>query len=441
MKLNNESEGRRNTQSALGRSLHLSALALVALTSACTSYDTRRDSDVSAPPVIEQSIEKENNNNDATTKFRYDEIVPKSELLSIYGLKSHEHFVSARWSQISHWPNDDLVETLPALIQSCSALKKYAAWETICKNIPESSNLAVKDFYEDLFVPFKIINDDGSEVGLITGYYEPLLKGSRTRSERYPYPIYSAPDDLVSVDTDQHPSLKDYRGIARESAGQYVPYYTRKEIEEGLVNLSGKELFWVEDKVELFFLQIQGSGRIELEDGETVRVGFAKSNGHPYRSIGRILVERGDLPLSEASMQGIKNWGENNPTRLNELLRQNPSYVFFRILPENIGGPIGSLGVPLTPERSIAVDNRYVPAGFPVFIETTQPNSDQLLARLMYAQDRGGAIKGAIRADYFWGFGDEAGRLAGSMKQRVAMWALIPKSLVKGKSYVPLVSD
>ena len=432
MKLNNESKGRRNTQSALDRSLHLSVLALVVLTSACTSYDTHRDSDASAPPVVEQSIEKEHNN-DATTKFRYDEIVPKSELLSIYGLKSHEHLVSMGWSQIPHWLNDDLVETLPALIQSCSALKKYAAWETVCNNIPELSNLAVKDFYEDLFVPFKIINDDGSEVGLITGYYEPLLKGSRTQSERYPHPIYSAPDDLVSVDTDQHPTFKDYRGIARESAGRYIPYYTRKEIEEGLVNLSGKELFWVEDKVELFFLQIQGSGRIELEDGEIVRVGFAKSNGHPYRSIGRILVDRGDLPLSKASMQGIKNWGRENPTRLDDLLRQNPSYVFFRTLSGALDGPIGSLGVPLTPERSIAVDNRYVPAGFPVFIETTQPNSQQLLARLMYAQDKGGAIKGAIRADYFWGFGDEAGRLAGRMKQRVTMWVLIPKSLVKEK--------
>ncbi len=415
-----------------------SILALVVLTGACTTFDKHRDPDTSAPPVIEQSIEKEDKN---ATRPGYDQIVPKSELLSIYGLKSHEHLISTNWTQIPHWLTDDLVETLPALTQSCSALKKYAAWEIICNNIPELSDLAVKDFYEDLFVPFKIINDDGSESGLITGYYEPLLKGSRTQSERYPYPIYSAPDDLVSVDTDQHPSLKDYRGIARESAGQYVPYYTRKEIEEGLVNLSGKELFWVADKVELFFLQIQGSGRIELEDGEIVRVGFEKSNGHPYRSIGRILVERGELPLSKASMQGIKNWGRENPTRLDDLLRQNPSYVFFRNLPQTLGGPIGSLGVPLTPERSIAVDNRYVPAGFPVFIDTTRPNSEQLLARLMYAQDRGGAIKGAIRADYFWGFGDEAGRLAGSMKQRVAMWVLIPKSLVTGKQHVPPVID
>ena len=418
--------------------MRLSILTLVVLTGACTSYDTHRDPDTSAPPVVEQSIEKENDN---ATRLGYDKIVPKSELLSIYGLKSHEHLISTDWTQIPHWLSDDLVETLPALVQSCSALKKYAAWKSICNSIPELSDLAVKDFYEDFFVPFKIINNDSSEVGLITGYYEPLLKGSRTQSERYPYPIYSAPDDLVSVDTDQYPSLADYRGIARKSAGRYVPYYTRKEIEEGIVNLSGKELLWVADKVELFFLQIQGSGRIELEGGEIVRVGFEKSNGHPYRSIGRILVDRGELPLSKASMQGIKNWGRENPTRLDELLRQNPSYVFFRNLPEDLGGPIGSLGVPLTPERSIAVDNRYVPPGFPVFIKTTQPNSEKLLARLMYAQDRGGAIKGAIRADYFWGFGDEAGRLAGSMKQSVTMWLLIPNSLVKGNEYGPSSSD
>jgi len=420
------------TQSTLVRLLRFSVATLAVLTGACTSYDSRKESDASIPPVVEQSIKKENNN---TTTTRKDvEIVPKNELLSIYGLKSHEHFVAVGWSQIPYWLRDNLVETLPALTQSCKALKKYAVWEAICnKNIPGLSGPAVKDFYEDLFVPFKIVNEDGTESGLITGYYEPLLQGSRTQSNHYPYPIYSVPDDLLSVDTDQYPSFKGYRGIARKSSGQYLPYYTRAEIEQGLIDLSGKELYWVADKVELFFLQIQGSGRIELEDGEIVRVGFAKSNGHPYRSIGRILVDRGDLPLSKASMQGIKNWGRENPTRLDDLLRQNPSYVFFRTLSGALDGPIGSLGVPLTPERSIAVDNRYVPAGFPVFIETTQPNSQQLLARLMYAQDKGGAIKGAIRADYFWGFGDEAGRLAGRMKQRVTMWVLIPKSLVKEK--------
>jgi membrane-bound lytic murein transglycosylase A len=187
----------------------------------------------------------------------------------------------------------------------------------------------------------------------------------------------------------------------------------------------------VDDPVEAFFLQIQGSGRVRLENGEVVRLGYADQNGHPYQSVGRYLIERGELQPGEASMQAIQAWAAAHPGRLAELLNQNPSYVFFREIPalDAAAGPIGALGIPLTPQRSIAVDPRYVPLGAPVFLATTWPNSDTPLNRLVVAQDTGGAIRGPVRADFFWGFGAEAGAQAGRMRQQGKMWVLLPKDM------------
>jgi membrane-bound lytic murein transglycosylase A len=205
-----------------------------------------------------------------------------------------------------------------------------------------------------------------------------------------------------------------------------VPYYDRAQIGQGRAPLAGREIAWVEDAVELFFLQVQGSGRITLDNGETLLVGYADNNGLPYRSIGRHLVERGELPLEKASMQGIQAWGRANPDKLTELLNHNARYVFFRELPAGLPGPIGSLGVPLTARRSVAVDPGIVPLGAPVYIATTWPLSSRPLNRLMLAQDTGNAIRGAVRADFFWGHGDEAAREAGRMKQPLKMWVLLP---------------
>ena len=215
-------------------------------------------------------------------------------------------------------------------------------------------------------------------------------------------------------------------GPAALEGRRVVPYFNRAQIDEGSAAVAGKEIVWVEDAVELFFLQIQGSGRVKLDSGETIRLGYADQNGYPYRSIGRLLVDRGDLPLERASMQGIKAWAKQHPAKLQDLLNYNASYVFFRELPPDLPGPLGALGVPLTARRSIAVDARYIPLGAPVFLATTMPNSRQPLSRLMLAQDTGGAIRGAVRADFFWGFGDEAGALAGRMRQRGKMWVLLP---------------
>ena len=262
---------------------------------------------------------------------------------------------------------------------------------------------------------------------MVTGYYEPQLRGSRKRTATYRYPVYGVPEDLLVIDlAGLYPELKNMRLRGRAEGRRVVPYYDRAQIESGAAPVNGREIAWVDDAVELFFLQIQGSGRVRLDDGATVRLGYADQNGQPYRSIGRLLVERGDLPLERASMQGIKTWAKQNPDKLQELLNYNASYVFFREMPADLSGPLGALGVPLTARRSIAIDPRYIPLGAPVFLSTTMPNSPQPLNSLMLAQDTGGAIRGAVRADFFWGFGDEAGALAGRMRQSGKMWVLLP---------------
>lgn len=340
-------------------------------------------------------------------------------------------FTPSKWETLPDWATTDLTPSWAALLQSCRVLKTRPQWQTICIDanlIDKTDNQAQREFYELKMNPFQVFNQDGSEQGTITGYYEPLLKGSRSRSERFRYPIYAAPEDMLEIDLGEaYPQLKGQRLRGRLSGKRVVPYFKRAEIDAGTVPLKGRELYWVENAVELFFLQIQGSGRIELADGRQIKIGYADQNGHPYVSIGRKLIEMGEMKLEDASMQSIKAWGERNPDRLNALLDMNPSYVFFRELPENLSAPLGALGVPLTNEYSIAVDPRAIPLGLPVFLATTHPNTTTPLNRLMLAQDTGGAIRGAVRADFFWGFGEKAASQAGRMKQQGRMWVLFPK--------------
>ena len=336
------------------------------------------------------------------------------------------------WTTVSFWQDDLVSEAWGAFLRSCSTLVKRTAWQAICSEaatLTAPGDAAVRAFFEQRFQPYQATADDGSVEGMVTGYYEPLLKGDRVRTERARFPLYGVPDDLITVDlASVYPELKSLRLRGRLVGNKVVPYPTRKEIEGPAGNgFRGRPIAWAEDPVDLFFLQIQGSGRIELPDGSYLRVGYADQNGHPYQSIGKLLVERGELKLEQASMQGIKEWGAKNPERLPELLASNPSFVFFRELPNGLPGPLGSLGVPLTGGRSIAVDPRFIPLGAPVFLATTQPNSSLPLNRLVMAQDTGGAIRGGVRADFFWGYGNEAGELAGRMKQRGRMWVLLPK--------------
>mgnify|MGYP001439506441 CR=1 FL=1 len=334
------------------------------------------------------------------------------------------------WDAVTGWRDDNPQLAWSAFITSCGALKNQPAWQAVCgvaAALPEPSRDTLQRFFETSFTPYQIVNPDGGDSGLVTGYYEPLLYGSRTRSARYRYPVYGVPDDLLTIDLGElYPELKNMRLRGRLEGRRVVPYFDRAQIDGGVAPVAGKEIAWVEDPVELFFLQIQGSGRVRLDSGETVMLGYADQNGFPYRSLGRLLVDRGDLPLERASMQGIKAWAKQNPDKLQQALNYNASYVFFREMPADLPGPLGALGVPLTARRSIAVDARYIPLGAPVFLATTMPNSRETLNRLMLAQDTGGAIRGAVRADFFWGFGDEAATLAGRMRQSGKMWVFLP---------------
>ena len=335
---------------------------------------------------------------------------------------------------IDAFAEDDLSNAWGAWLQSCSTLQNKAPWQPACQaaiamtsagKVPD--NRTITAYIKQYFTVYQATNVDGTDTGLITGYYEPLLRGSRFKTERYRYPLYGKPSDLITVDLSSlHPELRHKRVRGRLVGDRVIPYYDRREIEEN-APLAGQEILWVDDIIDLFFLQIQGSGLVRLENGEEVHVGYADQNGQAYHSIGRILIEQGELSRDKASMQGIKNWARNNPQKLRDLLYSNPSYVFFRELPPGLPGPLGALGVPITAERSVAVDPKFIPLGAPIFLATTYPNSSKPLNRLMLAQDTGGAIKGGVRADFFWGAGAEAGKKAGAMKQRGRIWVLLPK--------------
>jgi membrane-bound lytic murein transglycosylase A len=353
------------------------------------------------------------------------QVVPQTKSIAI--------FRPVEFAALPGWDKDDLREAWPAFRASCEVLIRKDDWRGPCnfaRGVDASDGAAVRIFFESFFVPHQVINPDGSETGLVTGYYEPLLHGARRRGGIFQTALYRSPDDLLVLDlTSVYPELRGMRLRGRLAGSKVVPYFSRSEIEQSK-HLAGKELLWVDDQIEAFFLQVQGSGRVQLEDGkETVRVAYADQNGHPYKSIGRYLVDKGELKLEQASAQGIKAWFVAHPERQQELLNANPSYVFFKEekLIDPTQGPKGAFGVSLTPQRSIAIDAQFLPLGVPVFLATTLPNSNVPLQRLVLAQDTGGAIRNALRADYFWGFGAEAGEQAGKMRQRGMMWLLLPK--------------
>ena len=337
----------------------------------------------------------------------------------------------ATWSDLAGWTDEDLQPAFEAFRGSCALIGKQARWQAVCEQaqalVPTPDADALRAWFQSQFQPWALTNADGSQSGLITGYYEPVIKGSRTRQGSYRHPLFSPPDDLIDVDLAQiYPELKHLRLRGRIEGRRLIPYFTRAEWTGEQESRAASALFWIDDPLDLFFMEIQGSGQIALDDGSRTRVSYADQNGHPFRSIGRWLVNQGELKVEEASLQGIKNWARAHPQRLRELLDANPSLVFFRELPLEGSGPPGALGLPLTPERSIAVDPRHVPLGAPIFMATTWPNSDKPLNRLMLAQDTGGAIRGVVRADFYWGSGAEAGRQAGRMRQKGSMWILLP---------------
>ncbi|MDB5799141.1 MAG: mltA [Rhodocyclales bacterium] len=309
------------------------------------------------------------------------------------------------------------------------------AWSSTCDAARElgaqASDAQIHEFLQTRLSPWQLVNTDGSEQGLITGYYEPLIRASRTPTARFATPVLGVPDDLITVDlADVYPELKGMRLRGRLEGRKLVPYWTNAQLAAGdPQQVPAKTLMWAEDTVEYLFLQVQGSGQAQFPDGSRVRIAYADQNGHPYKSIGRWLVDKGELTLDKASMQGIQVWARANPQRIPELLAANPSYVFFREEAAANEGPKGAQGLALTAGRSIAVDPRSIPLGAPVFLAFNMPDGKPM-QRMMLAQDTGGAIRGRVRADFFWGFGPEAGSMAGRMRQQGRIWILWPQGSV-----------
>ena len=341
--------------------------------------------------------------------------------------------VQVDWTEITPMLDKDYLSlSWTAWLRGCQALINRDDWEDVClkaSSLSSPSDDEVKDYFYTNFNLYQAKQSDDSTEGLVTGYYQPVLEGSRVKTKKFRIPLYAPPSDLITVDLSEvYPDLRYMRLRGRVEGDKLVPYLTREEIAKQGYPLQGNELLWVKDPIEAFFLEIQGSGVIAFEDGERIQVGYANQNGHPYRSMGRALIQEGELSRHKVSMQSIKAWAKKNPKKLQKFLNANPSVVFFRELEPGLPGPIGALGIPITAERSVAVDRKYIPLGAPIFLSTTWPNSSKPLNQLMMAQDTGGAIGGGVRVDFFWGQGDKAGQLAGRMKQDGKVWVLLPKT-------------
>ena len=346
------------------------------------------------------------------------------------------------WQAVPGWTLDQHADSLPALLASCGILSSRSAnWQSICteaSRIRAGDHQSARIFYEQWFSPHAVFDEDGNSEGLLTGYYEPLLYGSRHQSDRYTVPVYAKPNNLIQVDLGAvYPELKEMRLRGQIVGDRVVPYPDRTQI-SGAALPEAEVLVWLDDPIDLFFLQIQGSGRVVLNDGTSIRLGYADQNGHPYRAIGLELVERGALALNDVSMFSIRDWLDENPDQVPAILNTNPSYVFFLENNNSEPGPIGSLNVPLSAERSLAIDPGVIEPGLPVWVDTSLPTSETQSAgkikgvryqRLMQAQDTGGAIKGYVRADIFFGAGEQARQFAGLMKQPGKLYLLKPRQL------------
>ncbi|MDW8443238.1 MAG: murein transglycosylase A [Acetobacteraceae bacterium] len=366
----------------------------------------------------------------------------------------------ARFADLPGWSEDRHAEALPALAETCARLRalppdrpmgggeaasaragRVGDWLPLCAEaarLPNGDHAAARSFFERNFRPWLAQNvtpQPPDPFGLFTGYFEPELTGSRIRRSPSQVPLLRRPPDLVAVDLgDFAPDLAGRRTAGRVVEGRLVPYPSREEIEQGLLDGRRLELVWLDDPIEAFFLHVQGAGRVRLAEGGLMRVGFAGQNGHPYVPIGRILVERGAMTLEQVSMQSIKAWLRANPAEARAVMRRNPSYVFFREVRglDPNEGPPGTFGAPLTPGRSIAVDPQHIPLGIPIWLSTRHPGHGGPLRRVVLAQDTGGAIRGPVRGDLFWGWGEQAADAAGRMNERGTWWLLLPASSVGG---------
>ena len=350
-------------------------------------------------------------------------------------------FVKSDFSSLPGWSTANHGRFLEAFAEQCSvngnAMAKRKATPTglleACRkarqNLSGNALLPAQIWMEANFEVWQFQQEDGKKEGLLTGYFEPMLKGSRKAQGAYNAPLYGVPADLITVKLDeQYPELKGKRLRGRLQGNTLVPFFDRAEWER-LGPDREKPIVWVNDKLDAFLLQVQGSGRVTLPDGSVIRLSYAEQNGHPYKSIGKVLVDRGELTAAQATIPGIRNWAKANPGKLDDLLNANPSVVFFKenkvLRPQE--GPVGAMGVPLTGQISLAIDREKVPYGSPIWIESSNPVTNAPIAQGTLAQDTGGAIRGRVRADYFWGTGEEAGTAAGLTRQPLKMWLIWPK--------------
>lgn len=367
------------------------------------------------------------------------------------------------YDALPQWSLQSFEHSLEAFKISCRKLQGQPSWQVVCQQALHTgkNKHQAKKFFEQYFTPWQV-SQNGQLAGTVTGYYEPMLLGDTKQTAQARFPIYGIPSDFIVVPLStikrqgnvrirltgknsgeiaengtyianlaSFPINEKSKALKGRIAGnQFVPYYTRAQINAGALNNKAPVLGYANDPVELFFLHVQGSGQLKTPDGHILRLGFANKNDYPYVSIGKYMASKGYLPLAQTSMQGIKAWLQQHPQQLAEVLGQNPSYVFFSSSVEPSRGPIGALGVPLTSGYSAAVDNHFVSLGAPLFLATTHPTTGYGLNRLLMAQDTGSAINGAVRVDYFWGYGDEAGALAGKMKFPGYVWQLLPNGML-----------
>ena len=325
-------------------------------------------------------------------------------------------WVPAAWQDLPGWNEDTLHAAWPALLQSCQ--RSTPSWTALCASAqqkPPANDAEMRAWLMRHLQPYRVESLDGGAGGLITGYFEPQVDAQRRSSGPYRVALYAPPVDLATR----------------------RPYWTREQLQtlpQAQAALRGREIAYVADPLDALLLQIQGSGRLRVTEPDgrirTVRLAYAGHNDQPYRSVGRWLIDQGELQPVQATWPGIRDWAQRNPGRIDELLWANPRYVFFREEPlaDPALGPRGAQGVPLTPTRSIAVDPKSVPYGTPVWLDTTEPLSNAPLRRLVLAQDTGSAIVGAVRADYFWGWDGNAAEQAGRMRQPLHMWVLWPRA-------------
>ncbi|MFX1725920.1 MltA domain-containing protein [Stenotrophomonas sp. AS1] len=345
-------------------------------------------------------------------------------------------YAKASWNALPAVADADLQAGFAAWRSACPRLKTEANWAPICAAAAKvaTTPAAIRQFLQANLDVYALRAGGNRADGLITGYYEPIYAGSLTRTAKAAVPVYGVPDDMISVQLESlYPELKGKRLRGRVEGRVLKPYDDAARIAAN--GVKAPVLAWLTSPMDLQFLQIQGSGRVQLADGRQLRIAYADQNGHPYRPIGRWLVEQGELKQADVSMAAIRAWADAHPTRVPELLASNPSYVFFTRGPDSDEGPRGSLNVPLTAGYSVAVDRNVVPLGSLLWLSTTRPDGTALV-RPVAAQDTGGAITGEVRADLFWGTGDAAGELAGHMKQKGTIWMLWPKGVALPKAPV-----